>query len=77
MSRKIFLWSLATVLLTAASSSAAQQTKAIRHIAVLSSSYTSSRSVNVQAFRQALHELGYLEGKDIEIEHRNAEGKPE
>jgi putative ABC transport system substrate-binding protein len=77
MSRKIFLWSLATVLLTAASSSAAQQTKVIRHIAVLSSSYTSSQSVNVQAFRLALHELGYIEGKDIEIEHRNAEGKPQ
>jgi len=55
----------------------AQPLKKVHRIAILSASYASSRSINVQAFRLALHELGYMEGKDIHIEHRNAEGKLE
>jgi len=77
MSGKIFIWLLTTVLLSSALPSEAQQAKKVRRIAVLSASYTSSSSSNVRAFRQALRELGYIEGKDIDIEHRNAEGKPE
>jgi putative ABC transport system substrate-binding protein len=77
MSGKIFIWLLTTALLSSALPSEAQQVKKVRRIAVLSASYTSSSSSNVRAFRQALRELGYIEGKDIDIEHRNAEGKPE
>ena len=68
---------LGVVLLAVAVIGEAQQPNKGRRIVILSASYTSSSSTNVRAFRQALRELGYVEGKDIDIEHRNAEGKPE
>jgi putative ABC transport system substrate-binding protein len=63
------------VLLPPAFNAQAQQAKRVHRIGILSSSYTSSSSPNVQAFRQALRGLGRVEGKDIEIEPQNAEGK--
>jgi putative tryptophan/tyrosine transport system substrate-binding protein len=74
--KKTFV-ALIVALITSSVSVEAQQPKRFQRIAVLSASYTSSKSANVQAFRQALHELGYIEGKHIHIEHRNAEGRSE
>ena len=77
MRKNIFGLALSTLLFALCLSADAQQTKRVHRIAILSSSHTSSKSINVQAFRQTLHELGYMEGKNIDIQHRNAEGKPE
>jgi ABC-type uncharacterized transport system substrate-binding protein len=55
----------------------AQQTGRISRIGVLVSARPSSASRRIQAFQQGLRELGYVEGKNIIIEYRYAEGKVE
>jgi putative tryptophan/tyrosine transport system substrate-binding protein len=53
----------------------AQQPKKVPRIGFLSAASPSSMSARVEAFRQGLRELGYVEGKNIFIESRYAEGK--
>lgn len=78
MFRKIFVWLLTTVLLTTAAFSAhAQQTTRTPRIGFLFVSALSSNSARIEAFRQGLRELGYVEGKNIVIEWRSADGKPD
>src|SRR5262249_38300132 len=52
----------------------AQQPKKIPRIGFLSGGSASFRD---EAFRQGLHNLGYVEGQNIAIEFRYAEGKLE
>jgi len=54
----------------------AQPTK-IPRIGYLSTDSPSTIAVRIEAFRQGLHELGYVERKNIVIEWRFAEGKAE
>jgi putative ABC transport system substrate-binding protein len=77
MKPKISSWLLATVLLTAAPPTDAQQTGKIFRIGYLDNSTASSVAVLLDAFRQELSKLGWTEGKDITIEYRFAEQKPE
>jgi len=53
----------------------AQQPAKIPRIGLLSAVPLSSMSARVEAFRQGLRELGYVEGQNIVIEYRFAEGK--
>ncbi|HKB99150.1 MAG TPA: ABC transporter substrate binding protein [Terriglobales bacterium] len=53
----------------------AQQPKKVPRIGVLRPG--SAADSNVDPFRQGLRELGYAEGKNIVIEYRYAEGKPD
>jgi putative tryptophan/tyrosine transport system substrate-binding protein len=53
----------------------AQQTKKVHRIGYLSPNDPAFESARAEAIRLALRELGYIEGKDIAIEYRYAEGK--
>jgi putative tryptophan/tyrosine transport system substrate-binding protein len=53
----------------------AQQPKNVPRIGFLSAASASSISARSEAFRQGLRELGYVEGQNLVIEYRYAEGK--
>ena len=53
----------------------AQQSAKIAKIGYLAASYSSAASPNIESFRQGLMKFGYVEGKNITIEYRYAEGK--
>jgi putative ABC transport system substrate-binding protein len=53
----------------------AQQSAKIPRIGFLYAGSPSGQLARAQAFRQGLRELGYVEGKNIVIEYRYAEGK--
>jgi putative ABC transport system substrate-binding protein len=55
----------------------AQEPRKVPRIGYLSTSPVSSNLARREAFRQGLRDLGNVEGKNIVIEWRNAEGKPD
>ena len=63
------------VLLAVAVLAEAQQPAKIPRIAYLGGASFAASSARIEAFRQGLRELGYVEGKNIVIEWRYAEGK--
>jgi ABC-type uncharacterized transport system substrate-binding protein len=76
MDRRAFLAGSAALL--AAPLAAEAQQAGSRRIGYLeTSSPTPARLQLLEAFRQGLRELGYLEGKDIVFESRFGEGKPD
>src|SRR5262245_49535597 len=74
MPKRIFLWLLATLLLTTASTQAQQPAKTAK-IAYFSASSGASQAPRLESLKQGLRALGYVEGKDIVVEERYAEGK--
>ena len=78
MVRKV-LWLLAVVLFAYAHAAEAQQpAKTIPRIGYVSGTGdVSNQGPYVEALRQGLRDLGYVEGKNIAIEYRGAEGKLE
>src|SRR4249920_1316610 len=77
MKKRITLWLLATLFLANVSLADAQQTGKIFRIGFLDASTASGSAVLVNAFRQELRKLGWIEGKNIAIEYRFAEQKNE
>ena len=53
----------------------AQQPTKVPRIGFLTATSLSAVAARIEAFRQGLRELGYVEGKNIVIEYRYAEGK--
>ena len=66
---------VAVVLLAVGVIAEAQQPKKVPRIGYLSALDPASESARSEAIRLALRELGYIEGQNIAIEYRYAEGK--
>jgi putative ABC transport system substrate-binding protein len=75
MSGKILVWLLATGLLTPVFPANAQQSGKVARIGFLDPSTASSMAGLLEAFRQEMSKLGWIEGKNITIEYRFAEQK--
>jgi putative ABC transport system substrate-binding protein len=82
MNQKIFALTLGVMLFAICLSAEAQQPKSVPRIGYLSRELHPSDSRapvprNLDAFHQGLRELSYIEGKNIIIEYRYADGRPE
>src|SRR5262245_44877351 len=66
---------VAVVLLALGVIAEAQQVKKVYRIGYLSGSGAATDSARSEGIRLALRELGYIEGQNIAIEYRYAEGK--
>src|SRR5713226_3799414 len=75
MKKKIFCLALCALLFALSLPAQAQQPTKIPRVGFLGTASPSAVSARVEAFRQGLRELGYVEGKSILIEYRWAEGK--
>jgi putative tryptophan/tyrosine transport system substrate-binding protein len=75
MNRKVSCLALCAMLLALSVSAEAQQPGKIPRIGYLALPSISTLSPRIETFRQGLRELGYVEGKNIIIEYRSAEGK--
>jgi putative ABC transport system substrate-binding protein len=82
VSQKIFGFALSAMLFALCASAEAQQAKSVPKIGYLSRDLhpADSRAPgqrNLEAFRQGLQQLGYVESKNILIEYRYADGRTE
>ena len=73
--KKFFCLSLGALLFALGSLAEAQQPKKVARIGFLSPVSASDTALWHQAFRQGLRDLGWVEGKNISIEYRYAEGR--
>jgi ABC-type uncharacterized transport system substrate-binding protein len=68
---------VAVVLLALGVIAEARQPKKVQRIGYLSNADPATESARSEAIRLALRELGYIDGQNIAIEYRYAEGKPD
>jgi len=76
MDRRAFISTLAGGLLAAPLAAEAQQAAKIARIGYLALNRAAAPDV-LEAFLQGLRDLGYVEGRNVVIEYRDAEGKAE
>jgi putative tryptophan/tyrosine transport system substrate-binding protein len=78
MKKKITVLTLCAMLFALCESAEAQQaTKKIPRVGILSLNPASVQKDRVEAFREALRKLGYVEGQNINIEYRYGDNKSE
>ena len=74
INRRTFLAGTGAVLLAAPLAAEAQPAAKVVRIGYLTVNVAPDRS---EAFHQGLRDLGYVEGRNLVIEYRDADGKPE
>ena len=77
MMKSILFGLLIAVLLTATPPAQAQQPKKVALIGYLSNTDRAGEFIRAEAIRLTLRERGYIDGENIAIEYRYAEGKPD
>ena len=77
MTKKIILLALCSLLLTLSFPTQAQQQAKVAKIGWFGSRSASAPAPVLALFRRELRALGYVEGKNIAIEYRSAEDKPD
>src|SRR5262245_48832829 len=75
MIQKILSSLLITIFLAAISLAHAQLTGKVHRVGVLAANSAANFSTNSNALRQGLRDLGYVEGQNLILEYRFAEGK--
>ena len=75
MTKKKLVWSLVTFFVVNVSVAEAQQATKIPKIGYLNGGLLSGIAGRIEAFRQGLRELNYVEGKNIVIDWLSSEGK--
>ena len=75
MKNKVIILALCATLFALCCSADAQQSKKVPRIGFLTNAPLSALARRTDAFRQGLRELGYVEGKNILVELRSADGK--
>jgi putative tryptophan/tyrosine transport system substrate-binding protein len=76
MKRNIRVLTLSALLFALVVTVEAQQPKKVPRIGYLVAGSSSSEAPRLQAFREGLRQLGYVEGQNIIIEYRYGEGRP-
>jgi putative tryptophan/tyrosine transport system substrate-binding protein len=74
MNKKV-VWLFTLLFLVAGRFTEAQQPKKVQRIGYLTANTSSAELPRLDAFRQGLRDLGHVEGQNIAIEYRHAEGK--
>src|ERR1700693_219556 len=75
--RRAFIVTLTGGLLAVPLAAEAQPAGKVYRIGVLETTPVAMHAANLDAFRQGLRELGYVERQNYAIEYRSANGQPE
>ena len=77
MDRRTFIGSVAGGFLAAPLAAHAQQTGKVYRIGILEAIPAAQNAANLDALRKGLRDLGYVEGRNLIIEYRSADGRAE
>jgi len=77
MDRRTFIGGIASGLIAAPLATPAQQSGKVYRIGILEAIPAAQNASNLDALRKGLRDLGYVEGRNLVIEYRSADGRAE